>query len=142
MIKTAIMQPYLFPYIGYWQLISAVDNYIIYDDVNFIKGGWINRNNILLNSQKHLFTFQLNNSSSFKKIRDIEISDSPRNKKLLTCFENSYSKAPYKKEIMPLLEEIINYPNRNLACYSFNHIKKICDYLNKELALNAEEVSV
>ena len=51
-----IMQPYFMPYIGYWQLLSAVDEYVIYDDVNFIKGGWINRNNILINNTKHLFT--------------------------------------------------------------------------------------
>ena len=42
-MKLGIMQPYFFPYIGYWQLMNAVDRYVIYDDVNFIKGGWINR---------------------------------------------------------------------------------------------------
>ena len=50
-MKVGIMQPYFFPYIGYWQLINAVDKFVIYDDVNFIKGGWINRNKILVNGQ-------------------------------------------------------------------------------------------
>ena len=58
-MKTAIMQPYIFPYIGYYQLIDAVDQFIIFDDVNFIKRGWINRNNILLNKNKHLFSIPL-----------------------------------------------------------------------------------
>jgi hypothetical protein len=48
-MKLGIMQPYFLPYIGYWQLINAVDKYVIYDDVNFINKSWINRNNILLN---------------------------------------------------------------------------------------------
>ena len=58
-MKLGIMQPYFLPYIGYWQLINAVDKYVIYDDVQFIKGGWINRNNILINGQKQLFNLLL-----------------------------------------------------------------------------------
>ena len=57
--KIGIMQPYFFPYLGYWQLMNAVDEYVIYDDVNYIKNGWINRNNILLNGNKHLLTLPL-----------------------------------------------------------------------------------
>ena len=59
-MKLGIMQPYFFPYIGYWQLIKNVDKYVVYDDVNYIKGGWINRNNFLINGQKKLVTIQLN----------------------------------------------------------------------------------
>ena len=44
-----IMQPYFLPYLGYWQLMNAVDTYVVYDDVNYIKRGWINRNRILMN---------------------------------------------------------------------------------------------
>jgi hypothetical protein len=40
-MKLAIMQPYFFPYIGYYQAINAVDKYILYDNLNFIKEGWI-----------------------------------------------------------------------------------------------------
>lgn len=54
-----IMQPYFLPYIGYFQLMKAVDRYVIYDDVNYIKGGWINRNNLLVNGRKQLFTIAL-----------------------------------------------------------------------------------
>ena len=54
-MKLGIMQPYFFPYIGYWQLMNAVDKYVIYDDVNFIKGGWINRNRILINGKSQYF---------------------------------------------------------------------------------------
>jgi len=62
-MKLAIMQPYLFPYIGYFQLIHAVDSFVVYDDVNFIKGGWINRNFILSQGEKSRITLQLQGAS-------------------------------------------------------------------------------
>ena len=55
-MKVAIMQPYLFPYLGYWQLIKSVDTFVILDDVNFIKRGYINRNSILVNNNVHMFS--------------------------------------------------------------------------------------
>lgn len=131
MNKTAIMQPYLFPYIGYWQMIAAVDNYVVYDDVNFIKGGWINRNNILLDGKTHLLTFRLNGASSFKKINEIEVEDSMANKtKLISKINSAYSKAPYFEDIISLIERILNYSNRNLAKFTFNHLTEICNYLD------------
>ena len=72
-MNLAVMQPYLFPYIGYWQLIDAVDIFIIYDDVNFIKRGYINRNNILQKQKSYLFTLELIGASQNKKINDIKI---------------------------------------------------------------------
>lgn len=51
-MKLGIMQPYFMPYIGYFQLMKAVDKYVVYDDVNYIKGGWGNRNHILINGKK------------------------------------------------------------------------------------------
>ena len=72
-MKVGIMQPYFFPYLGYWQLLSAVDKYVVYDDVAYIKGGWINRNNILLNGKSHLITLPLEQASSFKYINEIHI---------------------------------------------------------------------
>ena len=73
-MKLAIMQPYLFPYIGYYQLINSVDKFIIYDDVNFIKQGWLNRNSILVNGKRNLFTVPLENQSSFTKINETLIN--------------------------------------------------------------------
>ena len=64
----------LFPYIGYWQLMKAVDEYVIYDDVNYIKNGWINRNNILLNGNKYLITLPLDKSSPFQLINQVRIT--------------------------------------------------------------------
>ena len=90
-MKIAIMQPYLFPYIGYFQLINSVDKYVVYDDVNFIKGGWVNRNNILVNNQKNLFTVILEQPSPFKLINEISIKDD-FNKFLKTIHHSCLSK--------------------------------------------------
>lgn len=106
-IKTAIMQPYFFPYIGYWQLISSVDNFIIYDDVNYIKKGWINRNNILIDGRPHQITLPLKKASQNKKINEIELlNDKIKKDKILPTIEKSYSKAPHFAEILPLLKSI------------------------------------
>lgn len=104
-MKIAIMQPYFFPYIGYFQLINAVDKFVFYDDVNYIKGGWINRNNILLNGEKKYFALNLKESSSFKRINQIFIGG--RTFKLIKTINQSYSKAPYFDQVFPIIEEVI-----------------------------------
>jgi hypothetical protein len=127
-MKLAIMQPYFFPYIGYFQLINAVDTFIIYDDVNYIKNGWINRNNILLAGGKHLFTIALKGASSFRLIKDISVG-SNRGKVLKTIFQ-SYCKAPFFEDAYPIVEASINFGDNNLAIYIFNSITRITEYLD------------
>ena len=70
-MKVAIMQPYFFPYLGYFQLIESADNFIFYDDVNFKKKGWVNRNNILVNNEKKLLTVPLQKASQNKMINEV-----------------------------------------------------------------------
>ena len=74
-MKLGIMQPYFMPYIGYFQLMKAVDKYVVYDDVNYIKGGWGNRNHILINGEKKMFTFTLRKASPNKFFNEIVIGD-------------------------------------------------------------------
>lgn len=129
-MKLGIMQPYFFPYIGYWQLINAVDKYVVYDDVAYIKGGWINRNNILLNGNKHLVTIPLENASSFKLIKDTNIVKNEKLiGKLLKTIEAAYRKAPYFSDIMPILENLL-MNNDNIAVLNYRTILEICKYLN------------
>lgn len=135
-MKVGIMQPYFLPYIGYWQLLNAVDKYVIYDDVNFIKGGWINRNRMLVNGEPKLFNIQMQGASPNKLINEIEVSNNTVwKKKLLKTIENSYRKAPFYTDVFPIIEEIINYDECNLAKYLANSIKKVCNYLNIETEL-------
>jgi hypothetical protein len=102
----AVMQPYFFPYIGYFQLINAADKFIFYDDVNYIKGGWINRNNVLVKGEKKYITLSLVDSSSFKKINEIYIGDSYD--KVLKTIKQSYAKAPYFNEALPVIEDVFS----------------------------------
>lgn len=131
MIKTCVMQPYLFPYLGYWQMISAVDHFVIFDDVNYINKGWINRNNILLNGQTHLFTLPLKKASQNKLINEVEISDDVKSKeKILKTIDVAYHKAPFFNEIFPLVERIILNPQSNLAWFLRDQFDVIFQYLD------------
>lgn len=127
-MKLGIMQPYFMPYIGYFQLMKAVDKYIVYDDVNYIKGGWVSRNNILVNGEKKLFTISLKGASPNKLFNEIEIRDDFR--KLLKTLQMNYSKASHYTEAMNLLEKIISYPNKQLALFIANSFREILSYLS------------
>ncbi len=126
--KIAIMQPYFFPYIGYFQLINAVDTFVIYDDVNYIKKGWINRNNIVINGEQKLFTISLSKASQNKMINEIDISDDFI--KFIKMLEMSYSKAPYYEQTMNVINKIISFENKKLSTFIHNSIKILVDYLN------------
>lgn len=129
-MKLVIMQPYLFPYLGYWQMVANADAFVIYDDVNYIKNGWINRNNLLSNGEAHLFTLALDKASPFKKINETFIKpDTDNRNKVLSFIRNAYLKAPQFKTVFPLIEEIIAYPGNNLAMYLENHFRKMFDFL-------------
>jgi len=130
-MRLGVMQPYFFPYIGYWQLINAVDKYVIYDDVDYIKRGWINRNNVLINGEKRLISLRLNSASSNKHINEIEILDVHiYNRKILKTIENNYHKAPCFSKAYPLIESIINQSENNLAKFLEFEIRQVCDYLS------------
>lgn len=130
-MKLGIMQPYFFPYIGYWQLMNAVDKYVIYDDVNFIKGGWINRNRILVNGKPQYFNVQMKGASPFKLINEVEVNNSEIsvNKNLKTIYM-AYHKAPNFLKVNLLIEKILKNQTPNLAEYVINSIKSIAEYLN------------
>lgn len=136
-MKLAIMQPYFMPYIGYFQTMAAVDKYVVYDDVQYIKGGWVARNNLLVGGQRHMFTIQLKGASVNKNFNEIEIGDNF--KKLRHLLELNYCKAPYFEEVMSLLEDIFCYEDRNLARFLLNSYQKILDYLgiHTELILSS-----
>jgi hypothetical protein len=132
-MKLAIMQPYLFPYIGYFQLLAAVDKFVIYDDVNFIKGGWINRNNILINKKSNLFTVPLNKASSYTLINETKINLKFYNiwkVKFLRSLEQSYKKAPHFTEVYNLIENVLEIKENDLISeLAVNSIKEVSKYL-------------
>ena len=130
-MKIGIMQPYFLPYIGYWQLLNAVDKYVIYDDVNYINRGWINRNRILVSGKDKLITLSLKGASQNKLINEIDLSeDETYKKKLLKTIEENYKKAHFFKEVFPVIDKIIENDEKNLAKYLEFSIKEICKYLD------------
>lgn len=105
----AIMQPYIFPYIGYFQLVHASDVFVFYDDVNFINRGWINRNRILLNGAEHMLTVPCKDASQNKLIMDIAVTDDAKAiPKLINTVKMAYAKAPYFANVFPLIEHTLS----------------------------------
>jgi hypothetical protein len=108
-MRLAIMQPYFFPYIGYFQLLSASDKFVFYDDVNFIKGGWINRNRLLVGGKDYLFTVPLDRMCPFEPINNTEINEKQYfiwQTKLLKTIEQNYKKAPYFNEVFKIVNDV------------------------------------
>ena len=105
--KIAIMQPYFFPYLGYWQLMSMVDEFIVYDNIQFSKRGWIHRNRILNSGSDLLFSLSLKKDSDYLDVNQRFLSkvNKQNGEKIIRQIESSYSKAPYFDLVMPLLNE-------------------------------------
>lgn len=129
-MKLGIMQPYFLPYIGYFQLIAAVDTFIIYDNIKYTKKGWINRNRMLQNCKDAVFSLQLKKDSDYLNVAQRELSADFSREKLLNKFQGAYIKAPFFKEVFPLLQNIIYYPDNNLFRYIQHSLIQVCDYLN------------
>jgi len=126
-MKLGIMQPYFFPYIGYWQLINLVDTFVIYDDVTFIKQGYINRNYLLANGKAWLMTLELSGASSNKLINEIQVGNN--SKKILKTIAQNYSKAPYFEEVYLLIEDILLQKEKSLGKYIGYSLIMISKYL-------------
>lgn len=128
-MKLAIMQPYFFPYIGYFQLIGAVDKFIVYDNIKYTKKGWINRNRILLNGKEALISLPLKKDSDFLDVRDRELASDFKKDKLLNQIKEAYRQAPYFDVVFPVVEKIVHYDDCNLFRFLHNSIVTVCDYL-------------
>ena len=129
-MKLAIMQPYFFPYIGYWQLIHATDQIVIYDDVNYIKGGWVNRNRVLINGQPRYITVPLYKASPYKLISEISLL--PRQdwrSKLIRTIDITYKKAPKFHEVFPIIEKLIQYKSNNLSEYLVYQLQTLSAFM-------------
>jgi hypothetical protein len=128
----AMMQPYLFPYLGYFQLIARSDVFVLGDDLQYVKGSWINRNRILVNGQPQLITFPLRKGGGFDPINQRWLCDdfAREAQKLLRTLELAYSRAPYKTEVVPLIRQILTHPERNLARFTEHSIRCVCAYLD------------
>jgi len=128
----AMMQPYLFPYLGYFQLIAAADVFVLGDDLQYIRSGWVNRNRILDKNEAKLITFPLKRDRFELAINQRRLSDNFNEEAdyLVALIKNFYRKAPYFAQVMPLLESLIRFPQYNLAPYIEHSIRELCTYLH------------
>jgi hypothetical protein len=143
-MKIAIMQPYIFPYTGYYRLISLVDKFIVYDDVSFIKNGWINRNRILLNGAAHYITFPLEKLSSNKLINETHLLNNPiAYKKLLKTIRQAYAKAPFMDETYELIENVISYipDEKRISMIAYKSLEIISEYLGFDTQFELSSLS-
>lgn len=132
-MSIGIMQPYFFPYIGYFQLIKKVDIFVIADDLHYIKNSFINKNFILLNHEAFRLSLQLKGASQNKLINEIEVGSN--NSKLLETIRRAYKKAPYFNDVFPLIEEIMLSKENNLARFLGDSLMKISNYLGIEVEI-------
>ncbi|MDY0090959.1 MAG: WbqC family protein [Flavobacteriaceae bacterium] len=126
-----IMQPYFLPYIGYFQLINMVDEFVLYDAIEFTKRGWIHRNRMLLNGSDEYFTLPLKKDSDYLCVNQRFLTENFQEfrAKLLRKIEQNYKKAPYFEAFFPYLLEILDYKETNLFDYIFNSIQVVNKYL-------------
>jgi hypothetical protein len=132
-MKLAIMQPYIFPYLGYYQLVSLVDTFYFYDDVNFIKKGWINKNNILNGSNPLPFTIPLSGASQNKLINEIETAfDQKWLDKFYKTLEQAYKKAPHYEQGMAIVRNVMESEHENIAQLAQESVIQVAKYLSFE----------
>jgi hypothetical protein len=127
------MQPYLFPYLGYYQLVHAVDKFVFADDYTFIKGGWINRNRLLINHQPAYFTVPLKHVRATTLIREAQVDDAGAHawrRPLLKTIENYYRRAPHFRTVFPLVEDVLTQPTRFIADMARSSVERVAKFLD------------
>lgn len=131
-MKLAIMQPYFMPYIGYFQTMVAVDKYLLYDKVAFIKKGWINRNRIYIqNVGTQFITIPLKNKSSFTNISDVQIDNTTDwRSKMLNLIYYNYKRSLFFDVVYPLMENSIKQSSELISEYNFVVLNEIATFLD------------
>lgn len=125
----AIMQPYFLPYIGYWQLIAAVDTFVIYDNIKFTKKGWINRNRMLRNGEAVTFSLPVSAGSDSLDVVERTLAPNHDRRKLLAQFDGAYARAPHYARLRPLLQEVIDCQEDNLFLHLRHSVAAVCRHL-------------
>lgn len=127
----AMMQPYWFPYLGYFQLIAGADVFVLGDDLQYVKDGWINRNRVLCGGKPWLFSLPLARDIHGLAINERCLADTAGGalESLLKTLSLHYARAPQRAQVLPLLESCLRYPERNLARYLEHSLRQVCAYL-------------
>ncbi|MCC6195981.1 MAG: WbqC family protein [Burkholderiales bacterium] len=131
------MQPYFFPYPGYFQLLQAVDLFIVHDRVKYTKKGWINRNRILVNGSDALITVPVRHDSDSLDIVERSIAPDFDRAKLLNRIAGAYRGAPHFAQVFPLVERVVNNAEPNLFRFLRASIEATRDFLGIDTPIRA-----
>lgn len=135
-MKLAIMQPYFFPYLGYFQLIASVDKFVVLDDVHYVNKGWINRNRIWNNGAPAWLTMPLRKASQNRLIREIEVQPSESwRPKILRTLEQAYARAPFKEQGLEIFRLATQGDDNNLSLSLFQALRALCETLSIDTEL-------
>lgn len=130
MTTIAAMQPYLFPYVGYYQMAALVEEFVFLDDANFIVRGFINRNHLLLNGRAHRFTVPVADASQNRSIKDHWYPD--RGEQLLKLLRVAYRTAPHLRTALPLIESVFEEGGGNVALTNALSVQRVLEYAGLE----------
>lgn len=138
-MKIAIMQPYLFPYIGYFQLIHSVDKFVFYDDVAYIKQGWVNRNCLCVGGERRYFTLPVTGVRTNTLISEVNVVPGS-GRKVLRSIKEHYRKAPYFDSFFPVVEKILGMDATGISAINCASVVSCMEYigLNRPVVLSSE----
>lgn len=128
-MKLGLLQPYFLPYIGYFQLLSAVDRCVVYDNIKYTKKGWFNRNRMLRNGADVMFSLPLKGASDSLDVVERELAPTFERDKLLAQFEGAYRRAPHFESTFPLIQRVVRHPDDNLFRYLHHSLTQVCAHL-------------
>ncbi len=132
----AIMQPYFFPYLGYYQMAAAVERFLFYDDVQFIKGGYIARNKLLINGKEWLFSVPLANASANVLIQDVKLDMGKWpvwKEKFLRTVDQNYKKAANYEAGRALLEEVVQLTDERIGTLAERSVSLLMGTLGRQV---------
>lgn len=137
------MQPYFFPYIGYFQLIAAVDSFVLYDNIKYTKKGWINRNRMLRNGKDAMFSLPLKSAADHLDVCERELAADFNRDKFLNQFRGAYRSAPHYERTFSLVEQIVRHEDTNLFGFLHHSIAKTCEHLGVTTPINiSSEIAI
>jgi len=130
MKTVVVMQPYFFPYLGYFQLVAASSEFVYLNDVAFIKGGWINRNRFLVQGREHLFTVPVAAASSHRSIANTTIGGPLGwSDRFLRLLDQSYARAPNRAATLNLVRQVVSFPHASIAALAEESVRAVCAYV-------------
>ena len=130
-MKLGIMQPYFFPYLGHFDLINLVDEWIVFDTPQYMRHHWVNRNRVLHpNAGWQYITVPLRKHPQDTPINQVQIAmENDWRNRILRQLEHYRREAPYYKQVAGFLEECFSEASPNLSETNILTLRKTCQRL-------------